>query len=109
MSAPDDAAAACCGLCCFCGFGALESWCDLNAYGGRGGRHITGCCGSCCNRSFNEDSMDRWDKDKAQLREKPADSQPEPSPPMSIPAPPSSTEPSPASANPTSPPAAHVK
>ncbi|KAJ6613566.1 hypothetical protein B0H10DRAFT_2436371 [Mycena sp. CBHHK59/15] len=83
MSAGEDIGAACCGLCCLCGFSALSTWCDQNAFGGRGGRG-TGCCGSCCSKSFNEDSMDKWDKDKARLRTE--KSQPAPSEPMRIPA-----------------------
>ncbi|KAJ6588377.1 hypothetical protein B0H19DRAFT_1248047 [Mycena capillaripes] len=94
--AGEDAAAACCGLCCLCGTGALGTWCNMNAFGGRGGRSV-GCCGSCCNKSFNEDSMDKWEKDRANLREK---SQPAPTEPMTIP---SSTEPSPASESSTNP------
>ncbi|KAJ7337353.1 hypothetical protein DFH08DRAFT_964353 [Mycena albidolilacea] len=77
----DEAGAACCGICLLCGFGALSTWCNMNAFGGRGGRH-TGCCGRCCNDSFNEDSMDRWDKDRAELRET---AQPEGTAPMAIP------------------------
>ncbi|KAJ7625057.1 hypothetical protein DFH06DRAFT_96979 [Mycena polygramma] len=88
--AGDDAAAACCGICCLCGFGALSSWCNTSAFGaGRGGGSQPGCCGSCCNKSFNEDSMDKWDKDRAELRAE--NQQPEASRPMSIP---SSTDPS---------------
>ncbi|KAJ7178010.1 hypothetical protein C8R46DRAFT_1212733 [Mycena filopes] len=90
MSAGDDVAAACCGICCVCGFGALASWCNGGAVG-RGGRTVN-CC-PCFGESFNEDSMDRWDKDKAELREK--TSQPGPSDPMSIPS--SHPEPSPTS------------
>ncbi|KAJ7151462.1 hypothetical protein C8R43DRAFT_1005282 [Mycena crocata] len=90
MSGGDEAGAACCGICCLCGFSALSSWCNLNAYGGRGGRNLSGCCGSCCNNSFNEDSMDRWDKDKAALRtekSEPAPTEPMTVPPMSMPVP----------------------
>ncbi|KAJ7865262.1 hypothetical protein B0H13DRAFT_2670955 [Mycena leptocephala] len=93
MSGADEAGAACCGICCLCGFSALSSWCNGTAFGNRGGRNIAGCCGPCCNRSFNEDSMDRWDKDKAKLRTEM--SQPSPSEPMAIP---SSTEHPPPSA-----------
>ncbi|KAJ7253062.1 hypothetical protein B0H12DRAFT_602972 [Mycena haematopus] len=88
MSGADEAGAVCCGICLLCGFGALSNWCNTGSCGGRGGRHIAGCCGSCCDRSFNDDSMDRWDKDKAKLRTEKA--QPEPTEPMSLPA---STEP----------------
>ncbi|KAJ7291217.1 hypothetical protein C8J57DRAFT_1271842 [Mycena rebaudengoi] len=79
----EDAAGACCGLCCVGAFSALASWCNLNPYGIRGnGGSSTGCCGSCCSKSFNEDSMDKWDKDRAALRvEK---SQPTASEPMKI-------------------------
>ncbi|KAJ6591054.1 hypothetical protein DFH09DRAFT_1073816 [Mycena vulgaris] len=103
MSAGEDVGAACCGICCICGFSALENWCNLNAYGGRGGRGINGCCGSCCNKSFNDDSMDKWDKDREQIREK---SQPAPSEPMKIP---SSTQPSPEHTTQTVPAAADAK
>ncbi|KAJ7481537.1 hypothetical protein FB451DRAFT_1394185 [Mycena latifolia] len=103
MSAGEEAGAACCGICCLCGFSAISSWCDQTAYGGRGGRRINGCCGSCCNKSFNEDSMDRWDQDKAKLRTE--KSQPGPSEPMKIPEPSSAepSEPSPLSTAPTAP------
>jgi len=99
MSGVDDAGAACCGICLLCGFGALGSWCNGQAFGGRGG---AGCCGSCCKKSFDEDSMDRWDKDKAKLRTEKA--QPDATEPMLIR---SSTDPSPASehANPIAAPA----
>ncbi|KAK7042429.1 hypothetical protein R3P38DRAFT_316227 [Favolaschia claudopus] len=83
----EDAAGACCGICLLCGFGALTNWCNTTACGGRGGSGgpSTGCCGSCCSKSFNEDSMDRWDKDRAEIREtKPAEEQPTPTEPMSI-------------------------
>ncbi|KAJ6463917.1 hypothetical protein C8R45DRAFT_503348 [Mycena sanguinolenta] len=84
----DEAGAACCGICftersfvVLCGFGALSNWCNTGSCGGRGGRHIRGCCGWCCDRSFNDDSMDKWDKDKAELRTEQA--QPPPTEPMS--------------------------
>ncbi|CAK5278346.1 unnamed protein product [Mycena citricolor] len=83
MSGADDVAGACCGLCCLCGYGGLATWCNGAGLGGRGGR---GCCGSCCGRSFNDDSMDRWDKDMARLRtDKPETSQPAAASPMALP------------------------
>ncbi|KAJ7216634.1 hypothetical protein GGX14DRAFT_442251 [Mycena pura] len=92
----EDAAAACCGICCLCGFSALASWCNGNAYGARGGR-TAGCCGPCCSKSFNEDSMDKWEKDLVKLRTEPggATEQPVPSQPMTVPSstPPASTHP----------------
>ncbi|KAJ7756951.1 hypothetical protein B0H16DRAFT_1721423 [Mycena metata] len=62
MSAGDEIGACCCGLCLLCGVGVLSTWCN-GGVRGRGGR---GC--PCFNQSSNEDSMDRWDKDKAKLR-----------------------------------------
>ncbi|KAJ7832290.1 hypothetical protein B0H13DRAFT_1654265, partial [Mycena leptocephala] len=82
----------------------LEPWCNTKAYGGSGGNHIAGCCGSCCNKSFNEDSMDKWDKAGVQTEK----SQPGPSEPMKIPAP-SSTEPPASATSPTVPAAADSK
>ncbi|KAJ6570902.1 hypothetical protein DFH09DRAFT_1362528 [Mycena vulgaris] len=96
MSAGEEAGAACCGLCAICGFSALSNWCNLHAYGGNS--KINGCCGSCCNKSFNDDSTDKWANDKAQARTE--RSQPAPSEPMKIP---SSTEPSPEHATSTGP------
>ncbi|KAJ7075113.1 hypothetical protein B0H15DRAFT_867908 [Mycena belliarum] len=99
MNGGEEAGAACCGICCLCGFSALSSWCNMGSYGGRGGRRLNGCCGSCCNDSFNEDSMDRWDKDKANLRTE--TSQPAPSESMKITQP--SAEPVPTSTPPLAP------
>ncbi|KAJ7628453.1 hypothetical protein FB45DRAFT_1004060 [Roridomyces roridus] len=81
MSAEDEVAAACCGLCCLCSYAGLNTWCNQSALGGRGGRGVAGCCGSCCNKSFNEDSMDKWDKDRAELRQ----AEPKATEPMTIP------------------------
>ncbi|KAF7366689.1 hypothetical protein MSAN_00927000 [Mycena sanguinolenta] len=79
MSGADEAGAACCGLCLLCGFGALSNWCNTGSCSGRGGRHIAGCCGWCCDRSFDED---KWERDKAELRTEQA--QPAPTEPMSL-------------------------
>ncbi|KAJ7028723.1 hypothetical protein C8F04DRAFT_1398774 [Mycena alexandri] len=91
MSAGDEVGACCCGCCVLLGFSALSTWCNGGVRGG-GSRGLAGCC-PCFNQSFNEDSMDRWDKDKAKLRTE--TSQPGLSGPMTIPL--SHPEPSPTS------------
>ncbi|SJL10515.1 uncharacterized protein ARMOST_13901 [Armillaria ostoyae] len=40
------------------GSSALSNWCMLNSYGSDSGTSTSGCCGSCCDKSFNEDSFD---------------------------------------------------
>ncbi|KAJ6492846.1 hypothetical protein C8R47DRAFT_423751 [Mycena vitilis] len=83
MSAANDAEATggCCALLCF---SALEPWCNTKAYGGSDGNRLAGCCGPCCNKSFNEDSAETWAKDNHEAEK----TQPGPSEPMKIPAPP---------------------
>ncbi|KAF8128705.1 hypothetical protein EV363DRAFT_1221404 [Boletus edulis] len=77
-------AAGCCGLCVY---SALEAWCILHPFGARCcGSGPRGCCGSCCDNSFNEDNFDEQLK-KAQAKNsantEPVDSQPTPSQGMS--------------------------
>ncbi|KAF8196294.1 hypothetical protein K438DRAFT_1760458 [Mycena galopus ATCC 62051] len=91
MSAAE-ADAGCCGCCAICIYSALEPWCNTKAFGGGDSNHQAGCCGWCCNKSFNEDSMDKWDK----APQKENTQQPGPSEPMKMSAPETSaTEPSP--------------
>ncbi|KAJ6465766.1 hypothetical protein C8R45DRAFT_1022315 [Mycena sanguinolenta] len=91
------AGAGVCGLCSVCMVSIFEPWCNTKAFGGAGGNRMAGCCGSCCNKLFNEDSMDKWDKGPESHKEKSV--QPGPSPPMKVEAP--DAEHSPSSTNPT--------
>ncbi|KAK0205406.1 hypothetical protein DFS33DRAFT_1383315 [Desarmillaria ectypa] len=54
----DICASICCGLCCVACSSALSNWCMLKSYGSGSGTSTSGCCGSCCDKSFNEDSFD---------------------------------------------------
>ncbi|GLB39862.1 hypothetical protein LshimejAT787_0703720 [Lyophyllum shimeji] len=54
--------AACCGICCLCGVASLQTWCNQTPWGAGGccsRDGPSGCCGSCCGDSFNEDSFDK--------------------------------------------------
>ncbi|KAJ7258054.1 hypothetical protein B0H12DRAFT_1322647 [Mycena haematopus] len=82
MSANEAEAAA--GICAICVISAFQPWCNTKAFGGNSGNHLAGCCGSCCNKSFNEDSLDKWDKERP---EKTNSQQPGPSAPMEVSAP----------------------
>ncbi|KAJ7161094.1 hypothetical protein C8R46DRAFT_1106507 [Mycena filopes] len=90
-----EAGAGCCGIVLF---SALAPWCNTKAFGSGDSNRLAGCCGSCCNKSFNEDSADAWAKPQ------PETTQPKASEPMSIPSAPASTDP--AATNPTAPAAA---
>ncbi|KAM5533008.1 hypothetical protein V8D89_013350, partial [Ganoderma adspersum] len=58
MSTPSDSIwTSCCGVCCVACTGALESWCFTKSYGSGGSGRQAGCCGSCCNKSFDEDEF----------------------------------------------------
>ncbi|KAG5639733.1 hypothetical protein H0H81_000013 [Sphagnurus paluster] len=49
----------CCAICCF---SALQSWFNTKNWGAGGccnSNSTSGCCGSCCGDSFNEDAFDR--------------------------------------------------
>ncbi|KAF9011881.1 hypothetical protein BDQ17DRAFT_1218170, partial [Cyathus striatus] len=58
----DDACASCmgavCGICCIGITTAMGTWCNTRAYGADGCCDNGGCCGSCCSKSFNEDTFD---------------------------------------------------
>jgi len=75
--------AACCGL---CAFSALQSWCNIHAFGADCCGGPQGCCGSCFDSSFNDDDFDERAKN-AQANNgadaEPVDSQPAPSQDMS--------------------------
>ncbi|KAJ7735920.1 hypothetical protein B0H16DRAFT_1574735 [Mycena metata] len=86
-----EAGAGCCGIILF---SALEPWCNTKTYGASDGNRLAGCCGSCCNKSFNEDSTDTWAKPSSQ----PETTQPQPSKTMSIPAPSQTADPIPPTA-----------
>ncbi|TFL03867.1 hypothetical protein BDV98DRAFT_563197 [Pterulicium gracile] len=51
--------ASCCGLCAIFTSTSLGVWCNQNAFGSRGCGGNRGCCGSCCDESFDEDVFDR--------------------------------------------------
>jgi len=59
----NDAGDSIAGGCCLCITGALQAYCNTKAFGGNGccgsGNTTAGCCGSCCDDSFNEDSFDK--------------------------------------------------
>ncbi|KAF8842828.1 hypothetical protein BDN67DRAFT_965251, partial [Paxillus ammoniavirescens] len=77
--------------CCICITTALQTWCNLHAFGANvrccGGQQ--GCCGCCCDSSFNEDDFDeRMKKERARKERdnnEPVDSQPAPTQGMSVP------------------------
>ncbi|KAF9045245.1 hypothetical protein BJ165DRAFT_1404466 [Panaeolus papilionaceus] len=41
-----------------CGFGALTNWCTTGTWGSGGSNNTAGCCGSCCNKSFDDDAFE---------------------------------------------------
>ncbi|KAK0224059.1 hypothetical protein IW262DRAFT_1295716 [Armillaria fumosa] len=54
-----------CGLCCTAGSSALNTWSIQNNWGADGccaGNGQAGCCGSCCDKCFNEDNFDEQTK-----------------------------------------------
>lgn len=54
-----------CGLCCTGGSSALTTWSNQNNWGADGccaGNGQAGCCGSCCDKCFNEDDFDEQTK-----------------------------------------------
>ncbi|KAG8216042.1 hypothetical protein J3R82DRAFT_8039 [Butyriboletus roseoflavus] len=81
MAEADAGIAACCGL---CAYSALANWCIIHPFGAdvRCGGGPRGCCGSCCDSSFNEDNFDeRMKKEQARngANAEPVGSQPVPS------------------------------
>ncbi|KAG7445198.1 uncharacterized protein BT62DRAFT_920483 [Guyanagaster necrorhizus] len=64
----DICALLCCGLCCTAGGTALSSWSIQKTWGANGccccctGNGQAGCCGSCCDKCFNEDDFDEQTK-----------------------------------------------
>ncbi|KAJ8596046.1 hypothetical protein M405DRAFT_806119 [Rhizopogon salebrosus TDB-379] len=84
MSDAEDGLAVLCGCCCVALAGALQTWCNTNAFGADarccGGSQ--GCCGSCFQGSLDEDNFDEQLK-KQREREKdtsgPVETQPGPS------------------------------
>ncbi|TFK31501.1 hypothetical protein BDQ12DRAFT_129184 [Crucibulum laeve] len=79
-----------CGLFCVAGTGMLGNWCDTTTYGVDGccNRNHSGCCGSCCSDSFNEDAFDKQvQKDMEHTRDPnaPPPQQPGPSQEMAVP------------------------
>ncbi|KAJ7055235.1 hypothetical protein C8F01DRAFT_463358 [Mycena amicta] len=74
-------AGGCCAIVLYSALSALGPWCDTKAFGSGGSNGQARCCGSCCNKSFNEDSTDKWDLKKEGQEEK---TQPAPTQPMSI-------------------------
>ncbi|EEB95972.1 hypothetical protein MPER_04975 [Moniliophthora perniciosa FA553] len=80
-TAGGDCAALCCGACCLGIFSALAQWCNTpEPYGIRGCGccdNPKGCCGSCCDRSFNDDNFDEEvKKDMEKTRRKENNEQP---------------------------------
>jgi len=71
-----------CGFCCICCSASLTSYCNTKNAGADGccGRSsYAGCCGGCCNESFNEDSFDQQvKKDLARTKADPPLAQPQP-------------------------------
>ncbi|KAF7297465.1 hypothetical protein MIND_00980200 [Mycena indigotica] len=49
------------GCCAVVFYTIFAPFCNTKSWGSGGSNGVAGCCGSCCNRSFNEDSMDKWD------------------------------------------------
>ncbi|KIY70225.1 hypothetical protein CYLTODRAFT_419956 [Cylindrobasidium torrendii FP15055 ss-10] len=45
------------GLCAIFCISNLAVWCNTKSYGD-GGNSTAGCCGPCCNKSFDEDGFD---------------------------------------------------
>ncbi|KAK0219689.1 hypothetical protein EDD85DRAFT_336952 [Armillaria nabsnona] len=64
-NAGDLCAILCCGLCCTTGSSALSTWSIQNNWGADGccsGNGQAGCCGSCCDKCFNDDDFDEQTK-----------------------------------------------
>jgi len=62
-------------LCALCCFSNLQAWCDQKAFGGNGccgQRGQAGCCNSCCDDAFNEDSFDKPKKGQNRIASEPA-------------------------------------
>ncbi|KAK0205494.1 hypothetical protein DFS33DRAFT_773642 [Desarmillaria ectypa] len=81
----DICAILCCGLCCTVGSSALNTWSIQNNWGANGcccGNGQAGCCGSCCDKCFNEDDFDNRAKKDAET----TNQQMQPAQQMSVPA-----------------------
>jgi len=55
-------------FCCLCCSGSLETYCETKRFGAGGccssdAPGSAGCCGACCDKSFNEDVFDKQIKD----------------------------------------------
>ncbi|KAF7308118.1 hypothetical protein MKEN_01174400 [Mycena kentingensis (nom. inval.)] len=74
------------GCCAICFYSIFAPFCDTKAYGSGDSNDVAGCCGSCCNKSFNEDSADQWAKDKGEEGSGASEKQPEPTAQMAVPA-----------------------
>ncbi|KAH7882950.1 hypothetical protein F5I97DRAFT_153857 [Phlebopus sp. FC_14] len=86
-----DVEASVCGCCALFITSSLEAWCNLHAFGADikccGGQR--GCCGRCCDSSFDKDDFDeRIKKHQERQRENhdiPVAAQPLPTPKMIVP------------------------
>ncbi|KAH7928330.1 hypothetical protein BV22DRAFT_1030820 [Leucogyrophana mollusca] len=89
MSAADSCLGALCGGCCLVLGSALTTWCNLNAFGANVNCcSQRGCCGCCCQSSFDDDNFDEQMKREMERTQqdrpvKPVDTQPVPSQNMS--------------------------
>ncbi|OJA14260.1 hypothetical protein AZE42_06867 [Rhizopogon vesiculosus] len=73
-----------CGGCCAIFTSALQTWCNINAFGANarccGGPQ--GCCGSCCQGSLDEDNFDeqlKRETERTKATSQPVETQPGPS------------------------------
>jgi len=75
MDAAGSADAGCCAAICIAITTSLESWCNLKAFGGTSNGSCCGgprgCCGSCFEKSFEEDAFQAAER-KAQAKEEKA-------------------------------------
>jgi len=57
------------GICGIVIFSALNTWCNTHAFGANGcgnSNSTAGCCGSCFDKSFNEDRFDEQVKEDSE-------------------------------------------
>jgi len=76
------------GICGLIIFSALNPWCNTHAFGANGccnSNSTAGCCGSCCNKSFDEDRFDEQMEEDSKKSKTNKDQPPIPTEGMSVP------------------------
>ncbi|KAF7300424.1 hypothetical protein HMN09_00926100 [Mycena chlorophos] len=81
-AAGEEAGAGVGGCCATVIYSIFQPFCNTKAWGSGGGTRVAGCCGSCFDKSFNEDSLDKWEEKKDGAETK----QPQAKEGMSVPA-----------------------